>query len=51
MGPVLFVIHINDLHNEDPNDNLFADDTKIYSEVRSDLDCNSLREDLNSLQM
>ena len=51
MGPVLFLIYINDLSNEVLHDiYLFADDTKIYNEIGRELDCNCLQEDLNSLQ-
>ena len=51
MSPILFVIYINDLPNEVKNYiYLFADATKIYNNIGSDLDCSSLQEDMNSLQ-
>ena len=49
-GPLLFLIFINDL-DEDINSNIlkFADDTKIFKEIRSSIDCNQLQADLDKL--
>ena len=50
LGPLLFLIFINDL-DEDINSNIlkFADDTKIFKEIRSSIDCNQLQADLDKL--
>ncbi len=50
LGPVLFVIFINDLP-ECVNSlvEMFADDTKIYSPLKGDTDRTSLQQDLHSL--
>ena len=44
------MIFINDL-DEDINSNIlkFADDTKIFKEIRSSIDCNQLQADLDKL--
>ena len=50
LGPIIFLIYINDLDNGITNWILkFADNTKIFSAVRSDTDCAKLQEDLNTL--
>lgn len=50
LGPTLFLVFINDLPDIVNNlMKIFADDTKIYSTVRSDEDCIKLQEDLNNL--
>ena len=47
----LIVLYINDLPDLVQNDvYLFADDTKIYSEIRYVNDCVSLQEDLDNLK-
>ena len=51
LGPVLFTIYINDLPDEITSDiYLFADDTKIFTEIKSDEDVQKLQHDLNKLQ-
>ena len=52
LGPVLFLIYINDLPNEiSSKSKLFADDSKIYTEIKDINDCNKLQNDLNSLSV
>ena len=49
IGLVLFILYINDLSDVVLNDvYLFADDTKIYSEISNINDCVSLQEDLDN---
>jgi len=50
LGPILFLIYINDLDTGIKNWILkFADDTKIFSVVNNDNDSNQLQNDLNNL--
>ena len=51
LGPVLFIIYINDLPEScDCSTLLFADDTKVFQQVKSTADCEKLQADLNHLQ-
>ena len=52
VGPLLFVVFINDLPEFIPNQSktaLFADDTKLYRSISSISDCESLQCDISSL--
>ena len=52
MGPILFLICINDLDNRIKNWILkFADDTKIFSAVNNDSDRRLLQKDLDNLDV
>ena len=53
LGPLLFVIFINDLPDNlssSTNSALYANDSKLYSEIRSVDNCQSLQEDLTMLE-
>ena len=50
LGPLLFTIYINDIHDNIASHILkFADDTKIFSKVANQEEINHLQEDLNKL--
>ena len=50
LGPLLFVIYINDLlDNVKSNGLLFADDTKIFKAITEKNDALSLQDDINSM--
>ena len=50
MGPLLFLVYVNDiLEQVECNISMFADDTKIYTTVKSIADSQRLQTDLNSL--
>ena len=51
LGPILFVIYINDLpENVNSSVKMFADDTKLYRHIITEEDRNELQKDLNALQ-
>ena len=51
LGPILFVIYINDLPEKLCSSNLmFADDTKVFREICSENDIECLQRDLACLE-
>ena len=50
LGPILFLIYINDLDDDIKSKVLnFADDTKVFRKIESDADRQQLQDDLNKL--
>ena len=52
LGPILFVIYINDLPEVIDKDSLaflFADDTKLFREIKSEHDIKTLQNDINEV--
>jgi hypothetical protein len=51
LGPILFATYINDMPEcVDAVAYLFADDTKLYKEIKREEDSEKLQKDLDSLQ-
>lgn len=51
LGPLLFIIYVNDLPEGVSSDmSMFADDAKLMSNVITDDDCRKIQEDLDKLQ-
>ena len=51
LGPVLFIIYINDILDNITSDGfLFADDTKIFRQILSQEDAQALQSDIDALE-
>ena len=51
LGPVLFLVYINDLSDDlESTMQIFADDTKVYRIINSTDDCEKLQEEILRLQ-
>ena len=51
LGPTLFLIYINDLPDEiqECKIKMFADDTKLYKEIKDEEDCKTLQENIDRI--
>ena len=50
LGPILFLLFVNDIPDVISNKaKMFADDTKLYANIMTKHDCDSLQDDLNAL--
>ena len=51
LGPILFLCYINDLPSSvSSNVRLFADDSIMYTQIKTPMDCQSLQRDLTKLE-
>ena len=51
LGPILFLIYMNDLPNEIKSSvRLFADDAIMYRQILSQTDCTALQNDIHTLE-
>ena len=52
LGPLLFVMYINDLAEEIQHSEIYmyADDTKLFKEIKNQEDCEELQQDLQRLE-